>query len=214
MPLSPANPTWDCYNDSFRRDAHQLLAWGYEDARHKITSDSEETEITGFIAEAIQSKLDSLDIPKRFARYGVSEDKPITGENRTGKRRRRIDIIIEYHQHGPNPKYVFEAKRLCKPNQKMRDYCGKEGLLRFVDGRYAAEFPEVAMVGYMQSHTLQYWTDKLQRAFDNDTENKLRIEETFCKISVIISLSSEWVSKHKRVKKSSITIHHIFLDCF
>jgi hypothetical protein len=41
------------YDNFFRRDAHQLLAWGYEDARPIINPTLEETDITGFIAEKI-----------------------------------------------------------------------------------------------------------------------------------------------------------------
>jgi len=54
--------SWNTYDQSFREDAHQLLAWGYQDARRLITPDREETEITGFIAEAIEARLDSPEI--------------------------------------------------------------------------------------------------------------------------------------------------------
>ena len=75
---------WREYDLSFREAAHQLLAWGYLTARHLITSEQEETEITGFIAEAIQSKLDSPDVDERFDRYNLKEDNPVAGEGRTG----------------------------------------------------------------------------------------------------------------------------------
>ena len=52
------DPNWIATYDSFfRRDAHQLLAWGYEDARTNINPTLEETEITGFIAEKIDKGL-------------------------------------------------------------------------------------------------------------------------------------------------------------
>lgn len=46
------------YDIFFRKDAHQLLAWGYEDARSQINADNEETDITGFIASKIENRLD------------------------------------------------------------------------------------------------------------------------------------------------------------
>ena len=57
---------WDTYDQSFREDAHQLLAWGYQDARQLITSDREETDITGFITEAIQARLSYTGKNKQF----------------------------------------------------------------------------------------------------------------------------------------------------
>jgi hypothetical protein len=72
------DPNWiTAYDSFFRRDAHQLLAWGYEDARTNINSTLEETEITGFIAEKIDKRFDDPDTPSRFQRYYLGEDKPI-----------------------------------------------------------------------------------------------------------------------------------------
>src|SRR6266849_10768035 len=98
------------YQDYFRQDALQLLAWGHQDICSQRLDDLEETDITGFISEAIDKRLQSLSIPDRFDRYAIKEDNPSTGENRTGKRRRRLDLVIERVQSGPRPRYTFEAK--------------------------------------------------------------------------------------------------------
>ena len=211
-----ANSIWSEYDVSFREDAHQLLAWGYLDARHRITSKQEETEITGFIAEAIQTKLDSPNIDERFERYNLKEDNPVVSESRTGKRRRRLDITIESSLRPRNkirPHYIFEAKRLCKPNQRLSDYLGEDGILRFLQGKYAADFPEVAMVGYVQSDTISNWTIALENRFDNDTANQLCVHKKFTQVSVIPHLSDEWMSGHIRESQTPITVYHIFFDC-
>ncbi len=207
---------WRAYDVSFREDAHQLLAWGYLAVRHLITSEREETEITGFIAEAIRAKLNSPDIEERFDRYGLQEDNPVAGEGRTGKRRVRMDIIIESSfrpRHKPRPQYIFEAKRLCRPNQTLGDYLGGEGILRFLQGRYAADCPEVAMVGYVQTDTISFWGIALEKRFDEDPTNQFRIVEKLSRVSTISHLTDEWVSEHLREGEMPITIFHIFLDC-
>lgn len=210
------NPIWREYDSSFREDAHQLLAWGYLDARHLITSNREETEITGFIAEAIQARLNSADIDERFDRYCLKEDNPVAGEGRIGKRRVRMDITIESslrQRHLPRRQYIFEAKRLCNPNQTLGAYLGDEGLLRFLQERYAAACPEVAMIGYVQTDTIHHWITSLLARFDKDKSNRFRTTEKPSQISVIPHLTDEWVSNHLRKSQIPITIFHIFLDC-
>lgn len=208
----PRKPDWTVYETYFRRDALQLLAWGHEDARSQILDDLEETEITGYISEAIDKRLMSFTTPARFDRYALKEDNPVPGEGRTGKRRRRLDITIERAQHGPRPRYVFEAKRLHRSSHTIQGYCGKEGLLRFVQGTYAGEYPEAAMVGYLQSDTPAYWIEKLTEVFARDHE--LRISKALSKDVVLDSLVDTWVSEHTREQLDPITLYHVMLVCY
>lgn len=201
----------DSYTPAFRRDAHQLLAWGYEDARNNISSGQEETEITGFIAEAIRNRFDDLRTPERFNRYSLSEDSPISDENLTGKSRNRVDIIIESSSNKPRPKYVFEAKRLFTGSHPIGKYTNTEGLQRFVNGKYASQYPEAAMIAYMQNKDIDYWQSELK---DNFSSNQnLQIISSLNPAIVISSLPNEWSSKHRRTNNSTIVIYHIFLDC-
>ena len=207
-------PNWIATYDSFfRRDAHQLLAWGYEDARTNINPTLEETEITGFIAEKIDKRFDDPDTPSRFDRYYLGEDKPITGEGRTGKSRRRLDLVIEWSGCKPRPKYVFEAKRLRKQGYPISKYTGEDGLQPFVAGTsYAAQYPEAAMIGYIQSDNYEYWIRELTRKF-TESNNGLSIIKELTQVEVIASLPNELVSQHDRSTGSPITVYHILLDC-
>jgi hypothetical protein len=201
------------YDNFFRRDAHQLLAWGYEDARTNINSTLEETEITGFIAEKIDKRFDDPDTPSRFDRYYLGEDKPITGEGRTGKSRRRLDLVVEWSGCKPRPKYVFEAKRLCKNRDPISGYTGNDGLQRFVTGiSYATQYPEAAMIGYIQSDNYEYWIRELTRKF-TESNNGLSIIKELTQVEVIASLPNELVSQHDRSTGSPMTVYHILLDC-
>lgn len=208
----PRKPDWTVYETYFRRDALQLLAWGHEDARPKILNDLEEPDITGFISEAIDKRLMSFRTPARFDRYALKEENPVPGEDRTGKRRRRLDIVIERAQRGPRPRYVFEAKRLHRSGHTIKTYCGEKGLLRFIQGKYATEYPEAAMVGYIQSDTPAHWIEKLTEAFAEDHE--LRISKDLNKEIVLESLTETWVSEHTRENLNPITLYHIMLVCY
>ena len=207
---------WSEYDQSFREDAHQLLAWGYQDARQFIAPDREETEITGFINEAIQARLSFPGIAERFDRYSLKDDNLIPGEGRTGKRRLKIDIIIESSsrpRHKQRPWYTFEAKRLCRPSHPISNYTGEEGIIRFIRGRYAADFPEVAMLGYVQTDTISRWIAELTKRFENDSANQLSISQALSPITIHPELTDEWSSSHTRVNDTSLMILHIFLDC-
>lgn len=206
-------PGWRIYDQSFREDAHQLVAWGYWDSRSLLTPSREETEITGFITEAIQNRLNSPQTPERFDRYCVKEDNPTPGEGRTGKRRMRIDIIIEASRPRPRPKYIFEAKRLSRPNHTISTYTGKEGLMRFITDRYAADCPEVTMMGYVQTDTSSYWVMQLEKQFENDSAKQFLLAGKLSKESITPDLTDVWSSDHNRTSGSPITVFHLFLDC-
>ena len=207
---------WESYDESFREDAHQLLAWGYEGARHRITSSLEETEITGFIVEAIEVRLSSPEVDERFDRYCVKEDNPAPGEGRTGKRRRRMDVLVECTSRPrdkPRPRYILEAKRLRRPSHRIDYYAGDEGVKRFVTGLYASDCPEVAMVGYVQSDDARYWMERLEELFDNDSADEYRVREKLSETRVIPDLPDEWGSGHLRINGTSVMIYHVLLDC-
>ncbi len=88
------------YDYGFRRDAHQLLAWGYQDALLEIHCNLTEEEITGLIVEAIEERLNNPSTPEKFDRYSIDEEKPIAVEGRKGKKRRRLDLVVLSHSHG------------------------------------------------------------------------------------------------------------------
>jgi hypothetical protein len=204
---------FSAYDYGFRRDAHQLLAWAYQDALQRIHCKLQEEEITGFIAEEIEKKLDDPSLPERFDRYSISDEKPIAVEGRTGKNRRRLDLVIVSGHNRPRPKYIFEAKRLRKNSHPISLYTGEDGLKCYVSGVYASQYPEAAMIGYIQSDTPTYWEKELKRNLDNDSSNSLCIKQTLQKVQILASLSNEWVSEHERQGRNSITVYHIFLNC-
>ena len=203
--------TLNAYNNKFRQDAHQLVAWGYQDALSQIHSDLVEEEITGLIVEAIEKRLDDPYTPERFERYSIDEEKPIAVEGRKGKRRRRLDLVVVSGHFRPRPKYIFEAKRLRKNGYPIGKYVGEGGLQCFVKGVYASEHPEAAMIGYLQSDNAIYWETELHRSFKDSSD--LCIKQLLQKAQVLFSMPDVWTSEHEREDNDSIVIYHIFLDC-
>lgn len=201
------------YDYGFRRDAHQLLAWGYQDALVQIHCNLIEEEITGLIVEAIENRLDDPLTPERFERYSIAEEKPITVEGRKGKKRRRLDLVVASGHSRPRPKYIFEAKRLRKNSFPIGRYIGEAGLQCFIKEIYAAKYPEAAMVAYIQSDAATYWEEELKSRFDKDSNNELLIIQELKSIQILESLPNVWMSGHKRINNNPIIVYHIFLDC-
>jgi hypothetical protein len=203
----------NAYDYGFRRDAHQLLAWGYQDTLPEIHCNLMEESITGLIVEAIEKRLDAPSTPEKFDRYFIGEEKPILIEGRTGKNRRRLDLVMVSGHSRPRPKYVFEAKRLRKITHTIGKYVGEDGLQCFIKGIYASQEPEAGMIGYIQSDNAPYWEDELKRRFEKDPNKDLHIKQYLQKVQVLPSMPNVWVSEHERGTGNSITVYHIFLTC-
>lgn len=203
----------DEYWSTYRQHLHTLLAWGYADSRNRVRAKHDEPAITGFIAEAIQDRLDSPDSPLWCNQISIKDDHPIPGGGRTGRKRWRPDLIFESVERRPRPQYHFEAKRLRK-QQSIHAYLGEDGLQCFLSGRYAHESDEAGMLGYVQCDSISTWVKRLQLAIDQDHHDKnvFLLLPPQCSIQVVDAFPQEWLSKHDRFTGKSISIHHLLLD--
>jgi hypothetical protein len=201
------------FQQAFRERVHQLIAWGYEDVRHRIKSDDEqEPAITGYIVKAIRNRLRALDCPRWCAQFSIHDDPPVEKEGSSGRARPRADIIIEANFQG-RPEYVFEAKRLRKYGYGAGKYVSEEGMGCFISGLYARRYDEAAMLGYVQSDSLTYWQNEI-KAKINQERSELHLRSPQCDVRIINALSQEWISEHERISVGRpIAIYHILLDC-
>ncbi len=208
----PSEMYFGIYRSLFRIQVHQLIAWGHTSARHKIQStNEEETNITGYITEAIRAQL-RTNRPPWCVYYFVHEDSPIAANGRSGRSRPRPDIIIETNLGG-RPEYVFEAKRLRTNGFGANKYIDSDGMGCFISGRYASRYDETAMLGYVQGDSLTHWKDQVTKAIDGNAK-QLCLKSSQYDNTVIDVFPLEWVSEHERVNLGrSITIYHILLDC-
>src|SRR5438128_2213888 len=126
------DPQWFyTYWPSFRQHAHELLAWGYKDARSEIGQVHEEEDITELIKAAIQERLEAFECPRWCEHYTVHEEEPVPGIGRKGKHRKKTDLTIEMTKF-PRPRYIFEAKPLREDRNFREGYYFGTGLKRFL----------------------------------------------------------------------------------
>jgi hypothetical protein len=206
--LSPklTTPVWV----AFRRHSHRFLAIGYQEALPRILAEpDEETDITGYICEALEDWF--LQNPKEAAGYFVKDDPPLGKSGKTGKRRPRTDIIIGYAA-GIRPEFFFESKRLHRKKAVGSRYTGAGGMGCFISGRYAGNYGEAAMVGYVQTDTLEQWHEELQGRVQSESK-ELNLERAEASVKFDLSFPLEWASTHRRDGLGSVRLFHLLLDC-
>ncbi len=215
--IKPTKEYFGPFYPSFREHAHLLVHWGHEDARDRIqhpenTHDKEEPSITGFLAKAINDRIDAFNRDDWCKYYSVHDNPPVETEGRSGKRRPQADLIIKSTSKG-GPQYVFEAKPLKKSKHPVSRYTGSDGMGCFISGKYASRYDEAGMLGYVQSDWLAEWKDKVKGKINRDAK-KLSLTGSQRDKQVIDAFPLEWVSKHNRNSvRRPITIYHILLDC-
>ncbi|MDM8528674.1 hypothetical protein QUF58_10780 [Anaerolineales bacterium HSG24] len=215
--ITPSKTYFGQFDGQFIEDVHQLLAWGYQDAKTRIhvplnNKDKQETAITGFIAEAIEDRIDNLNRPDWCIFYSVSDDPPARHATKSGRSRPRSDLTLKSNILG-GPKFIFEAKRLKKGSYSVGGYTGAEGMECFVSGKYASRYDEAGMLGYIQSDSLEYWQQTVKKKIAT-TANELSLIPPQQNIHIIDAFPLEWVSHHQREDVGrDIAIYHILLDC-
>jgi hypothetical protein len=198
------------FRAAFRRHCHRFLATGYTEALRRIQNDpDQETDITGYICEALEKWFRNN--PQESAGYFIKDESPACGTGKTGKRRPRTDIVIGYAA-GTRPEFIFEAKRLHRSKAVGALYTSAKGMGRFISGLYACQSDEAAMIGYVQTDTLEQWQSDLRRRVQDEAE-QLNLEGTNANLSFESALPLEWSSTHGRDGNSPIMLFHLLLDC-
>jgi hypothetical protein len=198
------------FQAAFRRHCHRFLATGYTAALRRIQNDpDEETDSTGYICEALEKWFRNN--PQESVGFFIKDDPPVCGTDKTGKRRPRTDIVIGYAA-GARPEFCFEAKRLHRSKAVGSRYTSAVGMGCFITGLYARQSADAAMVGYVQTDTLEQWQGDLQNRVQ-DKARELALESIDAKLSFEYAFPLEWSSTHGRQNNSSVRIFHLLLDC-
>jgi len=201
-----AAPVWA----AFRRHSHDLLAIGYQEALPRILSEpDEETDITGYICLSLKQWFRSN--PGKYDGFDVYDDPHVELAGKTGKRRPRADIIVTYTA-GIRPEFCFEAKRLHRTKAVSTRYTDTGGMGCFISGRYAGNYGEAAMIGYVQTDTIERWHAELQRRVQDEAVD-LKLGSTHVTVKFPSAFPLEWSSVHQRKGYPPVELFHILLDC-
>lgn len=215
----PSPAISNAYWPIFRKHAHLLIAWGHEAIKAEILLSKEEDEenITGLLYEAIRQNLRSNREPW-CSRYAIHNEAPMPGGKRKGKDRRKTDLFVEFVTAKARPEYVFEAKpqNYVKTHQRTPYYVGERGMERFLTGEYAdytASYPEVGMIAYILSDSVEIWRDRLKTAIEQ-RQTQLRVIAAQEDVIIVDAIQYGWRSQHERNSSNvTLNIYHLLLDC-
>lgn len=208
LPLDILSFEWGW--DNFRIDVFQLVAWGYHIKEAEIRKCEREEDITGLIRSGVREKLDE-ELPSRFQHYFPANEDPVDEHGVLGKKRPRVDILIESSNARPRKRYRLEAKRCHSHKSNYRMHWYAEGVTAFLEGLYANDSPEAGLLGLMQSDDAQYWMQKLAEKLA--TDSSLSATSSLTDVNLTPDLPFMSFSQHKRQDDSRITLFHAFLDC-
>ena len=201
--------------DNIRRDVFQLIAWGYQRKEKEIRQRRLEEDITSLIRMGINEVLDELDddLLPRFQLYSAHNEDPVDDHGKSGKKRPRVDVLIECSGSRPRKRYRLEAKRCARKKYKSKYNINwyAQGISAFLTGLYAKDSPEGGLLGLMQSDDEKYWRKELSTKLENDLS--LCCQSSLSKVEPTSDLLDITVSVHKRSDGSAIDLYHVFLDC-
>lgn len=105
--------------------------------------------------------------------------------------------------------FGFECKLLAESNNRLCDEYIKNGLYRFIEGKYCARGSAGSMIGYINSGNVATIVSEVRTRV-----NKERIMQVMALASSILTFKEHYVSIHSRDKGlSPFCIHHLFF-CF
>jgi hypothetical protein len=183
---------------------HHVLATGFQRLVAATLAKKEETAITGLLVEQMRAFVASRDCPRGAQHFSVHDDRPEGTNGLEGKRRPRIDIVVERTGMGTRPKFHFEAKRLDR-SDSVAEYVGEDGMGCFLSGKYAKGEPDAGMLGYVQQGTPETWAQRLRE--------KLATESVaWAQHSLHVSLPHSYRSSHTR-DGQPFGLFHVLLVC-
>ncbi|MHC4087784.1 MAG: hypothetical protein ACYSWZ_11730 [Planctomycetota bacterium] len=129
-----------------------------------------------------------------------------------GKRRKKVDIIVERTQKGKHPRMRFEAKRLKRPGFPSSEYVGKKGLGEFIACNYAAGDDTAGMLGYVQSDDCDYWAGKISDDLTEKNKEVGLIKGGQWQKAHLDNIEQCYQTRHNRPKiKRELLVYHLLL---
>lgn len=168
-----------------------------------------ETRITRRLKHELRQDPTLKDLPLRIAREFTLDD-PDTGEELG-----RIDLCW-FHGHHEDAYIGFECKRLNVPFRSGKeslaaDYVGKEGMERFLSGKYSAGHEDGGMLSYVMDGNLSAAMSAVSSAIMGRRDRlSMPLRGSLARSSVHPNDSQMRETVHT-VSALSLTLHHVFL---
>ncbi len=120
-----------------------------------------------------------------------------------------IEIFLRFGEHKPHA--ILECKRIAGNDADLcREYV-VEGIDRFQSGKYGANHSTGFMVGYLIGGTATVAARGVNRYLNSGRTSRGRRPTESLRSSSLVGGSWAWQSRHSRLVRSAIDLHHVFL---
>ena len=139
---------------------------------------------------------------------------------------RKVDVGVFLHYKDDGPFFSFEAKRLpTLPKSREKEYViGNDsnkptgGIERFKLNLHGINLKESALIGYVQSDTIQEWSCRIN-GWINELIKSTSVSELLWSNSDLLvqnrneaDIIAKFQSEHERADKSKIILHHYLVN--
>ena len=158
----------------FIERVHQLLQAGYAtitEKELKLLNTAEEPEITGVLADRIQTLIDGGSHKGISRAWSVGDNSPENeshlplAKQKRGKKRKLPDLKFRFGGQRQAFYFRFEAKRLANSGAYADLISHEDGLGRFRRRIYSRDDSSAGLLGYVQIGTTEEHAAKIEAAF-------------------------------------------------
>ncbi|MFK7980154.1 MAG: hypothetical protein AB8G86_09255 [Saprospiraceae bacterium] len=188
-------------NDAFRllNSAYKEIAIDRKSNPYKKPSTTKTWHIENIITKDLVKIAENKSLEESLNFDWVNDSKDL-------KRNNMIDIDIIYQAGlGKEKRLGIECKHLI--NNTKNDYYVKEGIDRFLSGKYSSKMPIAGMLGYIEKGKIYEITTDLNKRITPNTLKPYNFEQ---------ELEHSFISEHDRSYNSeSLTnfrLYHVFFD--
>jgi hypothetical protein len=213
-------PNADEYVRSFARQVHELIALGVARLAPRKLAGEDEEAITGYLVREIRGAVEDGAAPAWAWRYTVHDDPPVNLPSSparpappSGRRRPRIDLVIEQCARGAHARFGFEAKRL-RDRDSVAAYVGADGLGALTSGYYGDAHRGLGMLGYVQVDKTVDWIQRVEARLHGERKSHgiAASGPPWSPGGVSGALRLSLVSEHTRATVKT-RVYHTFLRC-
>lgn len=193
----------DLFPDDLIPDVLQLVVDTWQSFLKPSPSDHE-VPISRRFCEDLRREKGKRGLPLRISPES-SETDPLTG-----KEIGRIDIQFA-HGHNERVYFAFECKRLrINGIPNTHAYVGADGMMCFIDGKYAKNLDSGGMIGYVMDGDVPKAIDAVSKAIVNKSNKLNLIAGTGMTPSSFVPNMPVTETYHT-ISSKRFTIYHLFL---
>jgi hypothetical protein len=194
----------DLFPDNLIPDILQLVVDTWQSFSKPASSDHE-VPISRRFCEDLRRGKDQRSLP--FSIWPESSET----DPESGKELGRIDIRF-VHGYRERVYFAFECKRLRinQSNQNIGEYVGKNGMVRFINGKYAKSLDSGGMIGYVMDGEVTKAIAAVSNAIENKSDKLNLLAGTGMTQSSFVPNGPVNETYHT-ISAKMFTIYHLFL---